>query len=516
MLKGEVTHGAAGDGAQGSASAGSSQKKPVILLADDNADLREYVTGLLDWRFQVVSVEDGARALEEAKRLIPDLVLTDVMMPEMDGFALLNALRNNPATRTVPVLMLSARAGEEARIDGIDAGADDYLTKPFTARELVARVEAQLKMARLRKEAVEQETALHREIDQVKQFAWEALEHIPEIFYTIDGEFRLTYVNAAGKEIGARMGMQLVGQCLWDLLPDLRGTVVESNFRKTMEQRVPVEFEYYFESLESWFQYRVHPQPGEGIVMYARDITEARKTEQALRRSEQLSAAGRLAASISHEINNPLEAVTNLLFLAKMDQKLTGETKGLLDLADKELQRLSHIAARSLKFYRQRTKPTPTSLADLVDSVLFFHETAIGTRGIKVERRYRPAKEVFCHAGEVQQVITNLIGNALDAVSRHGRLIVAVRPARDRASREGVAVTVADNGCGIDPAIFDRLFQPFVTTKDEAGTGLGLWVSKGILEKHQAQIAVRSKAGRGTVFRLFLPLDTEVNGDQPQ
>jgi signal transduction histidine kinase len=513
-LRGVVTH--ADDGSHGSASTTESEDKPVILLADDNADLREYVAGLLGWRFHIVSAENGVLALEEAKKLIPDLVLTDVMMPEMDGFALLDALRKNPATRAVPVIMLSARAGEEARIDGIDAGADDYLSKPFTARELVARVEAQLKMARLRKEAVEQETALQREIDRVKQFAWEALEHVPEIFYTFDRDFRFTYVNAAGVEIGRRLGKPLVGESLFDLLPELKGTIVESSLRQSMEQRVPVEFEYYYAPLESWFEYRVHPQPGDGIVMYARDITEARKTEQALRRSEQLSAAGRLAASIAHEINNPLEAVTNLLYLAKMDETVRDSTKALLDRADQELQRLSHIAARSLKFYRQRTRPTFTNLEELVDSVLFFHEGVIGARAIDLERRYRPAREVFCRAGEIQQVITNLIGNALDALSRHGRLIVSVRPATDRNSREGVAVTVADNGCGIDPAISDHLFQPFVTTKAEAGTGLGLWISKGILEKHQAQIAIRSKAGRGTVFRLFLPLDTKVNGDQLQ
>jgi len=509
-LQGEVTHGAGEDAARGFTAIGGSDGKPVILLVDDNADLREYVAGLLGWRFHIVLAENGAVALKKAITVTPDLVLTDVMMPEMDGFALLDALRKNPATRGVPVIMLSARAGEEARIEGIDSGADDYLTKPFTARELVARVEAQLKMARLRKEAVEQEAALHREIDQVKQFAWEALEHVPEIFFIFDQEFRFTYVNAAGTEIGTRLGSRLLGESLWDLLPDLKGTIVESSFRKVMEQRVAVEFEYYYERLESWFQYRVHPRPGEGVVMYAQDITEARKTEQALRRSEQLSAAGRLAASIAHEINNPLEAVTNLLYLAKMDESVTGNTKRLLELADKELRRLSHIAARSLKFYRQRTKPTPTSLEELVDSVLFFHETAISTRTISLERRYRPTELVLCRAEEIQQVITNLIGNALDALSRHGRLIVAVRPTRDKNSQEGVEVTVADNGMGIDSAIFDRLFHPFVTTKDEAGTGLGLWVSKGILDKHHATISVRSKMGSGTVFRLFLPLDTKL------
>ncbi len=141
-------------------------------------------------------------------------------------------------TRSVPVIMLSARAGEEARIDGIDAGADDYLTKPFSARELLARVDAQLKLARLRKEAAEQQAALNLEISKAKRFAWEALEHVPEIFYTFDRNYRFTYVNAAGAQIGQRLGKELVGECLWELLPELRGSTVESNFRRAMEQRI--------------------------------------------------------------------------------------------------------------------------------------------------------------------------------------------------------------------------------------------------------------------------------------
>jgi signal transduction histidine kinase len=298
-----------------------------------------------------------------------------------------------------------------------------------------------------------------------------------------------------------------MGEVLWELLPELLGTIVESNFRRVMEERIPMEFEFYYEPLETWFQYRVYPLPDEGILMYAQNTTEKRKAEQALRRSEQLGAAGRLAASIAHEINNPLEAVTNLLFLAKMDQAVPENTRALLDMADKELKRLSHIAARSLKFYRQRTAPTLTSLEELLESVIFFHETTIKSRSIDLDRRYRKAPLVFCYPGEVQQVITNLLGNALDAVEPHGRMAVAVRPAKDRAGREGVTVTVADNGCGMSKATLDRLFQPFATTKGEEGTGLGLWVSKGILDKHHARIAVRSKPGLGTVFRFFIPLD---------
>ena len=495
-----------------SAAPGAAPQKQVILLVDDNADMRDYVTDLLSRRFHVVTAENGRRALDEAERVSPDLVLTDVMMPEMDGFALLKALRENPATRAIPVIMLSARAGEEARVEGIDAGADDYLTKPFSARELTAHVESQLKMARLRKEAAEQEAALTREIDQTRQFAWQALEHIPDAFCTLDREFRTTYMNAAAAQIAARTGASQVGEYLWDLFPMLKGTPVEASLKKAMDERAPVEFEQYFqtEGGEAWLQFHVYPQPDEGLILYLRNATETRKTEQALRRSEQLAAAGRLAASVAHEINNPLEAVTNLLFLAKMDGALAGNTKELLELADRELQRLSHIAARSLKFYRQRSGPTLTLLEELLESVLFFNEPAVRLRNIRLERRHRAAPAVLCLPGEIQQVLTNLIGNALDALSDRGRLIVAVRPAQDREGREGVSVTIADSGSGMDQRTLGRLFHPFVTTKGEGGTGLGLWVSKGIVEKHQSKIAVRSKPGRGTVFRLFLPLDTTV------
>jgi signal transduction histidine kinase len=474
--------------------------------------MREYVMSLLGWRYQVVPVETGKLALEAASRRRPDLVLTDVMMPDMDGFALLDALRQNPATRTVPVIMLSARAGEEASIDGLQAGADDYLTKPFSARELIARVEAQLKMARLRQQAHEQELALTREINQAKQFAWEALEYIPDAFCSFDRDFCVTYMNRAATEIAERTGMPHLGQSLWELYPMLIGTVVETNFRRAMHERVPVEFEHYFsgDGAEAWFKFLIYPQPGDGILLYLRETTSTQRTEQALRGSEQLAAVGRLAASIAHEINNPLEAVTNLLFLAKMDDTVGGSTRSLLDVADRELQRLSHIAARSLKFYRQRTAPALTSLEDLIESVLFFNEPDLKVRNIQLERRHRQARPVLCLPGEIQQVMTNLVSNALDALPQNGRLIVAVRPATDRTGRKGVSVTVADSGQGINRATLDRLFHPFVTTKGEAGTGLGLWVSKGILDKHQSRIMIRSKVGSGTVFRLYLPLDTTV------
>ena len=475
------------------------EQKPLVVFADDNADMREYVTGLLGWKHEVILAATGKQALEAALRTRPDLVVTDVMMPEMDGFALLEALRRDPSTRTVPVIMLSARAGEEASIGGLEAGADDYLTKPFSARELVARVEAQIKMSQLR-----------QEIGKAKQFAWEALEHLPDAFCTFDSAYRVTFMNRAANAIAEQSGMSHLGKSLWELYPMLLGTVVETHSRKAMEERVQVEFEQYFpgDGAGTWYKFLLYPHPDGGLILYLRDTTIKQRTEQALRGSEQLAAAGRLAASIAHEINNPLEAVTNLLFLAKMDETVAGATRGLLDVADRELQRLSHIAARSLKFYRQRTAPTKTSLEDVLESVLFFNEPDLKVRKISLERRHRSAPPVLCLPGEIQQVLTNLISNALYALPDRGRLIVAVRPAVTRDGRKGVSVTVADTGEGMSRATLGRLFHPFMTTKGEAGTGLGLWVSKGILDKHHSKIMVRSKIGAGSVFRLFLPLDT--------
>jgi PAS domain S-box-containing protein len=479
----------------------SEEQKPVVVFADDNSDMRTYVMSLLGWRYHVIPVTTGRQALDEVRRRRPDLVLTDAMMPEMDGLSLLAALRDDPATRTIPVIMLSARAGEDASIGGLEAGADDYLTKPFSARELAARVEAQIKMAGLREQ-----------MSQAKQFAWEALEHIPDAFCTLDRDYRVTYLNRAAAAIAEGTGLPHMGRSLWEIYPSLLGSPVETNFRKAMESRVSLEFEQYFQGdgSEAWYKFLLYPQPGGGIILYLRDTTTAQRTEQALRGSEQLAAAGRLAATIAHEINNPLEAVTNLLFLAKMDETVAGGTRGLLDVADRELQRLSHIAARSLKFYRQRTAPTPTSLEDIVESVLFFNEPDLRSRRIRLERRHRPAPSVLCLPGEMQQVLTNLISNALDALEDNGRLVVAVRAATDGDGRKGVSVTVADTGHGMSRTTLDRLFHPFMTTKGEAGTGLGLWVSKGILDKHYSTILVRSRVNTGTVFRLFLPLDTTV------
>jgi len=243
-----------------------------------------------------------------------------------------------------------------------------------------------------------------------------------------------------------------------------------------------------------------------GFVALVADITDRRIAEDALRKSEKLAAAGRLAASIAHEINNPLESVTNLVFLAKNDPGLTASGKEYLALAEDELRRVSHIATQTLRFHRQATRPAKVNIEELLDSVLTLYERRLRDAQVGVERRYFGSGDIAAFDGELRQLFANLIGNALEA-SRPGCRILLRTRGFECDGRRGVRVTIADTGHGIAPLLLSRIFEPFFTTKPSTGTGLGLWVSREIVDKHHGSIRVRSSerpGNSGTVFVLAL------------
>jgi signal transduction histidine kinase/CheY-like chemotaxis protein len=288
----------------------SGQAPGRVLLVDDNIDMLDYVRQLLAGRFQVTTAPNGRLALEMALKNVPELVLSDVMMPEMDGFQLLHELRRNPLTQSVPVILLSARAGEESRVEGMEAGADDYLIKPFTARELVARVDAHLKIARFRRDALEKELKLRQELDEARRLAAEAVENISDGFFMYDRQWRLTYANPAAERVGVVNGRDgLVGTTLWQAFPDLAGTDMEVQFRRCMEARVPVEFEM-LHGLR-YYATRVYPSPDGGIVSYVADVTARRRAEAALRlKQEHMQLAQRAAGIASWELDMEAEELT--------------------------------------------------------------------------------------------------------------------------------------------------------------------------------------------------------------
>ncbi|QLH72938.1 response regulator [Rhodopseudomonas palustris] len=257
--------------------------RPHILLADDNHDMRDYVARLLGDAYEVEAVSDGVAALEAVKKRRPDLVLSDVMMPRLDGLGLLKALRSDPAVADLPVIFLSARAGEEAKLEGLEAGADDYLSKPFSARELLTRVRANLDTAAIRRTALRTEYALRQEAQAARKHAEGILASISDGFIALDEQYRFTYVNAAAERLIASTAEELIGKVYWDVYPMMLGTKIEQAYRRAMTERVACEFESYHPPSKRWFELRVAPTNGKSISVYFRDITEQKKAEAALR-----------------------------------------------------------------------------------------------------------------------------------------------------------------------------------------------------------------------------------------
>jgi two-component system CheB/CheR fusion protein len=243
-----------------------------------------------------------------------------------------------------------------------------------------------------------------------------------------------------------------------------------------------------------------------GASAIARDISAQRHSEEAVRRSEKLATAGRLAASIAHEINNPLEAVLNLLYLARNDPR---QAEQYLSMAEEEVGRVAQLAQQTLGFVRDTSSPGRMDPANLMDEVLRLYSGKLEAKKIRVTRRYRGGSQISGYSGEVRQLLANLLVNAVDAMDEGGSLQVRVTASRQWSDdREGIRVTVADNGSGIPRESLRRIFEPFYTTKKESGTGLGLWVSRGIVQNHGGVIRVRSRSDgprRGTVFTIFLP-----------
>ena len=647
------------------AGSGDGRRRDVVLVADDNADMREYLVELLRREYEVHAVRDGMTAIEEAKRLRPALILTDIMMPRLDGFGVLRAIRSDEELRSVPVILVSARAGEEARVEGLEAGADDYLVKPFTARELQARVSTHLRMARMRREAAERESRLHAEAELERNRFREILAYAPAAVGLLHGpEHRWVFVNEYYVGVtGRNSADEFLGKTLEESLPEIvdqgitdlldhvyqsgepyigrefharlkRGrdeTLQDAYFdfvyqplrnaagevedilvhaidvtaqvvaRKAIEenqdhlQKALIASQHLAAIVESsedaivsknlqgivtsWnpgaeqiFGFTAQEMIGQsitkiippelhpdekrildtiaagrriehfetvrvtkdgrridvsltispirneagkiiGAAKIARDITAHKQTEQALRMTERLASVGRLAATIAHEMNNPLEAVTNLVYLAE-NSTTEPKTREFLRGAQEELSRVSLLTRQTLGFYRETSGARSFSLGSLVDPLIAAYRPRARNKGVEIRTEVRGDPEVSGVPGEIRQVIANLLSNSIDAVPSGGVVRIRISAAHGSGAdrRSGVRLTIADNGAGVPRNIRRKLFEPFFTTKTETGTGLGLWVCKGIVEKHGGTIGLRSSVVPGrswTVFSLFLPRQTE-------
>jgi PAS domain S-box-containing protein len=355
------------------------------------------------------------------------------------------------------------------------------------------------------------------------------LNEAPLGVYLIDSDFRVQQANPTAQQffglpdiIG--IDFEVILRLLW---PKHHADQMVQQFRQTLatgEASAVAEYDELRLDREKrecheWQVNRIPISENQnGLVCYFRDISARKQSEAALRKSEKLAATGRLASSIAHEINNPLEGVTNLLYLARQDSNLGFETRQYLQMAEQELARVAHIAKQTLGFYRETSSPIWFNVTEVSDSVLSMYEHRMKSRGVQINKDFRKTPPICALTGEFKQVLSNLIINALDAMPKEdARLFVRVSHSRDWSGTEaeGIRVSVADNGSGIHASALSKIFEAFFTTKAATGTGLGLWLSREIVHKHGGRIHVRSRANAlrtGTIFSVFWPCrqDTSV------
>lgn len=342
------------------------------------------------------------------------------------------------------------------------------------------------------------------------------LANAPIGFAFFDRKYRFVRVNQFLADMNGYSFALHLGRDVRGILPGEAAEDLERAIESVFQHGGPMrDLELAWETepgtKRSWLAHlypvRTDPATTRWVGAILVDTTEQKRAEEALRRTEKLAAAGRLAASIAHEINNPLEAVMNLLFLIRQDE-LSVATARFAEMASQEISRVSEITQQTLRFYRQTTLPTVSNVREILESVIRLHMGRMQLLQVQLKRDYPEDLTLFCFAGELRQVFANLIGNAIDAMTPGGgRLIVRARCVH-AGGLAGVRVSVADTGTGIAPEAKRHIFEPFFTTKEATGTGLGLWVSEQIIEKHRGTVRFRSRASgscTGTVFSVFFP-----------
>jgi PAS domain S-box-containing protein len=418
---------------------------------------------------------------------------------------------------SVPVILLSGTSSIPEPLIDVNA----FLSKnegPEQLLELVKRLLGE------RREANNSEPAMESAAVPLQTLLAAIVEDSDDAILskTLDRTI-LTWNRAAEHMYGYRTD-EIIGKNVSMLLPADRSTEVDDILHR-LRQGEKIE---HFETIR-------HTKDGRAVTVsltispvrdaqgdivaastIARDITQVKLAEEAIRNSERLAVAGRMAATIAHEINNPLEAVTNILFLLARDGSLSEKGKQYVQAADEELRRVGQITRTTLGLYRERdTAIVPVDLAALIDSILVLYSRRLQTLGVRLEKRLKSPGRVMGISGELRQVFSNLVANAIDALTASGtRLIVHVRDGVDWRDfrRRGVRVSIVDDGAGIPTDTRASLFQPFFTTKGQKGTGVGLWVSRGIVTKHGGSIRAWSNTGgqHGTCFSVFLPNDPEL------
>jgi PAS domain S-box-containing protein len=513
------------------------ERRERIVVADDNADLRAYILRLLsDGGYEVLTVADGEAALAEIRGRRPDLLISDVMMPRLDGYALLREVRGDTALRDLPVIMLSARAGEEATVEGLEAGSDDYLTKPFSARELLARVAANLSLARLRRESL---VTISESEARFRNMA----DHAPVMMWVSDVAGEIVYVNRAWHTFTGQ-----AGRPTWiDAIHADDRALVETRLRGAAGARSAFDVEYRLRRADGahrWASTAAAPRFDSdggflGYIGSVIDITDRKdaeaalnervaeavaaraEIEEALRQAQKMEALGQLTGGIAHDFNNLLTVITGSVNITTRALDAAGVTdpkaRRALDNAMKGAERAASLTHRLLAFSRRQ--PLAPKAIDVVKLVAGMSELLHRSLGETIDVEIVSSPDLWraeADPNQLESAILNLVVNARDAMPNGGRLTIETANAvLDESYTEThgevvpgqyVVVAVTDTGEGMTPETLARVFEPFFTTKEVGkGTGLGLSMVYGFTKQSGGHVKIYSEPGEGTAVKIYLP-----------
>jgi signal transduction histidine kinase len=525
-----------------SESASGSGSGTHILIADDNADMREYIVRLLGQHWNVTAVGDGLEALQAARRAAPDLIISDVMMPRLDGFGLIRELRLDPQTAAIPTILLSARAGEEATAEGLRAGADDYLVKPFSASALLIRVEAQLSAARLRRTL---RTAAESERQRLEMIFRES----PAAICILSGpELRIELANHLILQLWGKTS-EVISQPFAEAVPEIRGQGFIELLHAVRETGVPVRRKEALARLDragdgvlrdTYFDFVYAPFPSpdgriDAVFVHAYEVTEqvlARRSADLLRDAERLArkdaeAANRLKdeflATMSHELRTPLNAILGWASLLRRGaHDAEGLERGLSTIERNALAQarliddvldVSRIISGKLRLDIRRADLIAITNA-AADAV---RPAAAGRRvRLSLDHGSEPTVDLIGDADRLQQVVWNLLSNAVKFTPEGGAVSVSIE-------RHGstVRMLVRDTGAGIAPEHLPFIFERFrqvdsSTTRKYGGLGLGLAIVRHLVELHGGSVSAESAGlGHGATFTVELPTRA-LDGEAPE
>lgn len=348
-----------------------------------------------------------------------------------------------------------------------------------------------------------------------EDFSRRILESSPDCIKILDTAGHFIYLNPRGLHLlGLKSVQDLAGRSwveAWDLADRARAAEA---LQTALDGGIGhFEGPLTFDDRVTWWDVKITPMHDahgnvDRLVAVSRETTELKLAHAALMQSERFAVAGRLAATVAHEINNPLEAITNFVYLARTTKGIPSSVRQFLTIADQEIARVATIAQQTLGFYRDTTQPGAISLADVTRSVVAVYERKLDYKLITLTTRLDDTATVVGRKGDLKQVLSNLITNAIDATPARGRILIHLRRCHHpRTGALGARLSVADTGSGMSPEVCAKAFGAFFTTKAETGTGIGLWVTRNLVERDGGYIRCRSRKGEGTVMSLFLPLE---------